>query len=266
MLKNLLCDFEAFWTVFYKYFTGKGVVYEEPAEYIYETPHLIVIGIAILATIGAYLLLKNKTYATQRKCLVAAAIILAVCEIFTRVSKLLYFADLGQLDVTMAIKVIVPIHFCQIMVWFIIVAILIDNKPMISFSALCGLLASLFYLAYPIEGLSASFLHVRAFNSIFTHSLAFVTSINMMLLGMVKFRLKDFPKTLLFLVCIVIYGFIMNLVFPGENYMFMMENPTSLTFGPVPYQLVFALLIFVFLSVFYVVPHLIEKRKAKKSN
>ena len=196
--------------------------------------------------------------------LVATAITLAVCEIFTRMSKLLYFADLGQLDLVMAIKVILPIHFCQIMVWVIIVAILIDNKPMITFSALCGLLASLFYLAYPIEGLSASFLHVRAFNSIFTHSLAFVTSINMMLLGMVKFKLKDFKITIGLLLCIVAYGFVMNLVFPGENYMFMIENPTSLSFGPVPYQLVFALLVLGFLSIFYLVPYWIEKRKSQK--
>ena len=265
MLKSLLCNFEAFWTVFYKYFTGKGVVYEEPHEYIYELPHLIVIGLAIVVTVVVYFLLRRRTYETQRKFLVATAITLAVCEIFTRMSKLLYFADLGQLDLVMAIKVILPIHFCQIMVWVIIVAILIDNKPMITFSALCGLLASLFYLAYPIEGLSASFLHVRAFNSIFTHSLAFVASINMMLLGMVKFKLKDFKITIGFLLCIVAYGFIMNLVFPGENYMFMIENPTSLTFGPVPYQLVFALLILAFLSVFYLVPHWIEKRKMKKS-
>ena len=267
-MTNILCAnafFEKLRNFILKYFVGQGVVNAEPSTYVYTAKHWLVIGLVAIATILTYFIFRKKSEKTKHTALVIVAWVLVICEIMTRVSKLFYFADLGTLDLVLAIKTILPIHFCQVMIWVIIFAIIFDYKPLLGFSALCGLIAGTVYLAYPIEGLSASFLHIRAFNSIFSHSLAFVASLNMLLLGVAKIDIKDMLKTYLILIAVVIYGFIMNLIFPGENYMFMIENPTGISTGPIPYQLVFAVIIATFIALFYLIPYWIKKAKVKKT-
>lgn len=256
---------------FLKWFAGKGVVYQDIKEYAYTLKHFIVLGLAILTTLAVYFIYRNKTEKTKRKSLVIAAYIMMGCEILAKVSKLVYFADLGKLTFAQAIQTILPIHFCSIIIWVLIIAILIDYKPMISFGAVCGLLGTLVYLLYPAEGLGASFIHFRAFSSIFTHSIGFVVCTNLFLFKMVKLDIKDMWKTFVLLASMVIYCLIMNLLFPYDangnlnNYLFMIKNPTPINTGVIPYQLVFALVAVVFFSSFYLIPYLINKIKEKKN-
>lgn len=260
-MQNLVLSKFGDWLM--RFFFAKGVVYAPVQDYIWGTMHLIVLAIVFASTIGCYFVFKPVSHDGRYRALKVVAWTLAVCEIVTRISKLVYFADLGQLDFVMAVKIIVPLQFCQLMVWVIIVAILTNNRSVLSFGCLCGLLGATFFLAYPIEGLSASFFNIRAFNSVFTHSLAFVAAVNLFALGEVKLEMKDLGKTFLLLLGIVAYGGLANLIFKGENYMFMIENPTKLTFGKIPYQVIFALLVAGFIVFCYFGFWLVDKIRAR---
>ena len=191
------------------------------------------------------------------------------CEILTRVSKLLYFADLGKLTFGQAIQIILPIHFCSVIIWVLILSILFDNKAMLSFGTICGFFGTLVYLLYPAEGLGASFLHLRAFNSIFTHSVGFVICINMLIYKMIKLDIKDMWKTFVFLGAMVVWSGIMNWIFPYDtngnlnNYMFMIKNPMGFSTGVIPYQVIFAILAAAIFASFYLIPYWINKHKIK---
>ena len=195
-----------------------------------------------------------------------------VCEVLSRISKLLYFHDLGKLTFGQAIQVVLPIHFCSVIIWVLILAMLFNNKPMLSFGAICGFFGCLVYLLYPAEGLGASFIHIRAFNSVFTHSTGFVICLNLLLHKKIKLEIKDLWKTLVLLAGMVVWAGIMNWLFPYDangnlnNFMFMIKNPTPINTGVIPYQLVFAVLAVIIFSSFYVIPYLIQKHKLKKSN
>lgn len=261
-----------FWEKIYKWLSGKGVVYQAVSEYAYTGKHFIVLACALIATVGIYFLFRKFNDQQRTKFLKITAIVMIVCELLSRVSKLLYFADLGKLTFGQAIQIILPIHFCSVIIWVLIFAMLFNNKPMLSFGAICGFFGCLVYLLYPAEGLGASFLHLRAFNSIFTHSVGFVICTNLLIHKMIKLDIRDMWKTFVLLSAMVVWAGIMNWIFPYDangnlnNYMFMMENPTPINTGVIPYQLVFALLAIVVFSSFYVIPYLINRHKLKISN
>ena len=261
----------SFWESLYKWLSGKGVVYQDVADYAYTGKHFLVLGLVILATVAVFFLFRRQTGQQRTKFLKVIAWIMVACEILSRVSKLLYFADLGKLTFGQAVQIILPIHFCSVIIWVLILSILFDYKPLLGFGAICGFFGCLVYLLYPAEGLGASFIHLRAFNSIFTHSVGFVICINMLMYKMVKLDIKDMWKTFALLSGMVVWAGIMNWIFPYDtngnlnNYMFMMKNPTGINTGVIPYQLVFALLAIVVFSSFYLIPYWISKHKAKKS-
>ena len=262
----------SFWDIIYKYLSGQGVVYQDVSEYAYTGKHFIVLALAISATIGLFFLFRKFNEQQRTKFLKITAIVMIICEVLSRISKLLYFADLGKLTFGQAVQIILPIHFCSVIIWVLILAMLFNNKPMLSFGAICGFFGCLVYLLYPAEGLGASFLHLRAFNSIFTHSVGFVVCTNLLIHRMIKLDIKDMWKTFTFLAGMVIWSGVMNWIFPYDangnlnNYMFMIKNPTPLNFGPIPYQLAFAILAVIIFSSFYVIPYLINKHKLKKAS
>lgn len=261
----------SFWEAIYKFLSGKGVVYQEVGEYAYTLKHFIVLALALGATIGVFFLFRKWTNEKRIKFLKIVAWIMVSCEILTRISKILYFADMGKLTFGQAVQVILPIHFCSVIIWVLIISILTDYKPLLSFGVICGFFGCLVYLLYPAEGLGASFIHIRAFNSVFTHSVGFVICVNMLIYRMINLDIKDMWKTFTLLIGMTIWAGIMNWIFPYDtngnlnNYMFMIKNPTGINTGVIPYQLVFALLAIVVFSSFYVIPYLINRRKLKNS-
>lgn len=259
------------WDGIYKFMSGNGVVYEDVSEYAYTGKHFLVLAFAIIGTIGIFFLFRNLNDSQRIKFLKTTAICLMILEILAIISKLLYFADLNKLDFGQAIQVILPIHFCSVIIWVLIFAMLFDNKPMMSFGAICGFFGCLVYLLYPAEGLGASFIHIRAVNSVVSHSVGFMVCTNLMIYRMIKLDIKDMWKTFVLLAGMVVWAGLMNFLYPYDangnlnNYMFMMKNPTPINTGVIPYQLVFALLAVVVFSSFYVIPYLINKHKLKKA-
>lgn len=269
-MKHVLLSLDSWLTEFqqrfYKWFTASGVTYKDSSEYLYKTMHILILLAVVGLTIAVYFAFRKKSYETKRGFLIGCAWLMITCEIFTRFSKVLFHADMGALTTAQLIKDVLPIHFCQVMIWVVILSIMFNNRPMMSFGAVCGAIGCLVYLLYPIEGLDHSFFNIRMLNSPLTHGLGFVCCTNMIFWGMADLDIKDMWKTYVFLLCMLAYGMIMNLIFKGENYMFMVTNPTNISFGKVPYQLVFCLLVALVVAAIYLVPYWIKKAKEKHAH
>lgn len=258
--------FSEFQQKFHKWFTASGVEYLDQNTYMYKPMHIAIIASVIALTVAVYLLFRKKSENTQRTFLIGVAYLMITCEIFTRVSKLLFHAEQGVLTLEQIIKDVLPIHFCSVMIWLLIFAVLFDKRSLLSFGAICGLIGCAVYLAYPIEGLDHSFFNIRMLNSPLTHGLGFIVCVNLFLWGFVHIDIGDIWKTYILLSCLVIYGGIMNILLPGENYMFIVTNPTPIDTGKIPYQIPFVLAVIAIVALIYLVPYWIGKLKNRKSN
>lgn len=269
-LTSILSGFESwlqsFQQKFYKWFTASGVEYLDTSTYLYKTMHIAIIASVIALTILVFFLFRKKSEQVQRNFLVAVSVLMITCEIFTRISKLLFHAEKGMLTVAQIVKDVVPIHFCSVMIWLLIFAVLFDKRSLLSFGAVCGLIGCAVYLAYPVEGLDHSFFNIRMLNSPLTHGLGFVVCMNLFLWGFVHINIKDLWKTYILLSCLLAYGAIMNILLPGENYMFIITNPTPIDTGKIPYQIPFIIAVIILVALIYLIPYWIGKLRKKKSN
>lgn len=249
---------------FYKWFTASGVEYLDQSTYLYKTMHIAIIVAVLALTILVFFLFRKKGERVQRNFLLGVATLMITCEIFTRLSKLLFHAEQGVLTLEQILKDVLPIHFCSVMIWVLIFAIIFDKRSVLSFGAVCGLIGCAVYLIYPVEGLDHSFFNIRMLNSPLTHGLGFVVCMNLFMWGFINIDLKDIWKTYILLSCLVIYGGIMNIFLPGENYMFMVTNPTPINTGKIPYQVPFVLVAILVVFLIYLIPHLFKKIKQRK--
>ena len=249
---------------FYKWFTASGVEYLDQSTYLYKTMHIAIIVAVLALTILVFFLFRKKGERVQRNFLLGVATLMITCEIFTRLSKLLFHAEQGVLTLEQILKDVLPIHFCSVMIWVLIFAIIFDKRSVLSFGAVCGLIGCAVYLIYPVEGLDHSFFNIRMLNSPLTHGLGFVVCMNLFMWGFINIDLKDIWKTYILLSCLVIYGGIMNIFLPGENYMFMVTNPTPINTGKIPYQVPFVLVAILVVFLIYLIPHFFKKIKQRK--
>ena len=266
VLFNFQTWFSGFRQKFYKWFTAEGVEYLDQSTYMYKPMHIAIILSVLALTLIVFFAFRKKSEQSQRNFLIGIAVLMITCEIFTRISKLLFHADLGVLTLEQVIKDILPIHFCSVMIWVLIFAVLFDKRSLLSFGAVCGLIGCAVYLAYPIEGLDHSFFNIRMLNSPLTHGLGFVVCMNLFLWGFVRLDIKDIWKTYILLSCMVIYGGIMNILLPGENYMFIVTNPTPINTGKIPYQIPFVLVAILIVALIYLTPYWIGKLRNKRRN
>lgn len=249
-----------------------GGDYRKAEEFIFGWQHLLLVISILSITLLIFFLFRKKSYATKRKVLLVIAFIILVCEIFTRIAKLFRYANFGILTakggIGEAVAIILPIHFCSIMVWFVIISIVTDNKFMLACGSVAGLIGTLVYLSYPFEGLNSPYFSLTAMNSIITHGLGFCGSFCILFWGMSKLKLSDMWKTYVFLGSSVLYAHIMNIIIPGHNFMFLVENPININFGKTPYQIYLIGGAILLVALFYLIPHFISKllsrRKFKK--
>lgn len=224
------------------------------SEYLYGTRHLIVIGIVIALTILVFLIFKNKSQKTKKIFFVVSASLFLFFEIAFRVREILTETNL---DTVRFFKILLPLHFCSVAVWFIMISILSNNKFMLNIAPILGILATGIYLGYPAVGLNKTFINFPQFYSIGSHSFGFVVSFSMITLKYSKFDIKKIWQPYLIFSLIIAYGALMNfVVFPGSDYMYMINDPIGLNIG-IPYQLVF-LAIVIFYTFIFFLPNLIR--------
>lgn len=82
--------------------------------------------------------------------------------------------------------------------------------------------------------------------------LGFVCCILLMTLGKAEFRFKDIWKTFLCFAVMFLWGALLNFViFPGSDYMYMVNDPLELDIK-MPYQILYVIILIVYTCVWYI--------------
>lgn len=222
-------------------------------EYLYHAPHIITLVVLAVATI--MLVWWGKTRATPKQKQAVLWVffgILLFFEVVSRIANLIKGNDV--------VTTLIPMHFCSIMVWMIIVAILLNNKALLSISAAGGLIATVAFLAYPAVGFNAEVLKFGNYYSIISHSLGFMVSVFLLSCGFVRYRWKDIWELGLFAVLVYGYSFLQNFVwYPGSNYMYYMEN--VLPISNAWFLTIYIAFVTTYFFSFYIIYYLTHKNK-----
>lgn len=230
------------------------------SEYLYGTKHIIVLVVTVLACIVLSLIFYKRSEKTKRILFGIIAGILLFFEVASRIVNLM-IAETYTVESVM--KILLPMHICSVMVWVFIVAIFTNIKFLKNFAVIGGLLATVAFLAYPAVGLNKTYFSFSCLYSTFSHMLGFVTGVLMLTLGAVKFEFKDIWKTYLCFAVMFAWGALIDFViFPGSDYMYLRNDPLELKL-PFPYQILYVALIAVYVLMFYLVPFLFQKIRAK---
>lgn len=232
------------------------------SEYLYGTRHLLVLGAVVILTILIYFLFRNKSEKSKRVFFTVSALIFLFFEITSRIYNLIMATSFS---VESVVKIILPMHFCSVTVWFIIIALLFKNKILINISPILGILATGIYLAYPAVGLNSTYINFPQFYSVFTHSFGFVISVSLITLNYSKLDIKKIWQTYLTFGIIIVYGLLLDLViFPVSDYMYLTENP--LPFNPIiPFQLILGAILISYIFICYI-PSLVRLLKKSHKN
>ena len=237
----------------------------EMSEYLYGTRHIIVLLLTAAMCVFFTLLFRKKSEKAKWILLYVFGGIFLFFEILSRVVNLIIAESYSWESV---LKIILPMHICSVIVWVFIVSIFTRGKVLSDFAVIGGLIATSAFLFFPGVGINYKYMAFTCIYSTFTHMLGFVTSVILMTLGIVKFNFKNIWKPLVCFTVMFIWGVILDFaIFPGENYMYIVEDPLGINWG-FPYQLLYGPLILLYISLFYLIPWLVKKvrnRKNKKS-
>ena len=231
------------------------------SEYLYGTRHIILLVLTALLCIGVYFLFRKRKEKTKNIFLYLCGSILLFFEIASRVVHLVIAETYTLESVT---KIILPMHMCSVMVWVFIIGIFSKNKLLLRYSAIMGLLSTLAFLLYPAVGINQKYMAFTNVYSTFSHMLGFVLCVSLMSLRIVDFRFKKIWQPLVCFAVMFCWGAILNfLIFPGSDYMYMVNDPLELGL-PFPYQILYVGILLLYTTAFYLVYWLVQKVKNKK--
>ena len=233
------------------------------SEYLYGTRHIVTLVLTVLLCVVLTIIFIKKSPKAKQILFYVLGGIFLFFEITSRVVNLI-IAETYTLESVM--KIILPMHICSVMVWVLIVAIFTKNKVLTNFGVIGGILATIAFLLYPAVGLNRTYMSFTCIYSTFTHMLGFVSCVLLLTLGFAKF---EFKKIYLPFICFAImftWGALLNFViFPGSDYMYMVNDPLGLNLGGFPYQLLYAVMIAVYITMFYLVSFIKDKIKQRKN-
>lgn len=232
------------------------------SEYLYNTRHIIVLAIVVLLSIILSVIFYKKSEKAKNILFYVFGGVFLFFEIASRVVNLI-IADTYTWE--SVAKIILPMHICSVMVWVFIVAIFSKKQFLINYSVVGGILATTAFLLYPAVGLNRVYMSFTCIYSTVSHMLGFVCCVLLMTLGRAKFSFKDIWQTFLCFAVMFVWGALLNFViFPGSDYMYMVNDPLELNIK-MPYQILYALIIVAYTCVYYVV-YTLTHRKNNKQN
>ena len=232
------------------------------SEYLYSTKHIAVLIITAILAIAFTILFRKKSEKAKNILFYVFGGIFTFFEISTRIVNLI-IAKTYTLD--SVLEILLPMHICSVMVWCLIFAIFTKKQFLINYSVVGGFLATLAFLLYPAVGLNKVYMTFTCIYSVASHALGFITCILLMTLGKVKFEFKTIWQSYLCLVLMFIWGAIVNFViFPGSDYMYMINDPLELGLN-FPYQYLYSAVLIVYTAIFYIVYTIIQKCKKRKA-
>lgn len=218
------------------------------SEYLYGTRHIVVLCLTLLACVVLTIIFFKRSEKAKKILFYVLGGIFLFFEILSRVVNLIV-AQTYTLESVM--KILLPMHICSVMVWIFIVAIFTRNKMLLNFSVIGGLLATSAFLLFPAVGLNKTYMSFSCFYSTFSHALGFVTVVLMMTLKQVQFVFKKIWQPFLCFAIMFAWGALLNFViFPGSDYMYMINDPLELNL-PFPYQILYVVVISAYITVFY---------------
>lgn len=248
-------SFEDFWT-------NKNNPSLPKSEYLYGTRHIIVLTIVAMLCVVFSLIFYKKSQRTKQIVFNVFGGIFLFFEIASRLVSLIIDENLTLMSI---LKIILPMHICSVMVWVFIVAIFSKKQFLINFSVIGGILATLAFLLYPAVGLNKTFMSFTCIYSTVSHMLGFVCCILLLTLKQAKFEFKDIWQVYLCFAVMFGWGALLNFViFPGSDYMYMINDPLELDIN-FPYQILYALILVVYVFVYYLVLWLKKKIYSHRS-
>ncbi len=225
------------------------------SEYLYNTRHIIVLAITLVLCVMFSLIFYKKSEKAKRILLYVFGGIFLFFEIASRVVNLIIESDY---TVESVFKILLPMHICSVMVWVLIVAVFSRNKMLLNFGAIGGLIATLVFLLYPAVGLNRTYMSFTCIYSTFSHMLGFVTSVILITLGIVKFEFKKIWQPYLCFAIMFAWGALLNFViFPGSDYMYMVNDPLELELA-IPYQIVYLIVLAIYVLMFYLISWIVK--------
>lgn len=241
---------------FHDFWTNENNPALPKEEYLYGARHIIVLVLTVLLCIILTLIFYKKSDKVKRNLFYCLGAILLFFEILSRVVNLIIEPNLNLENV---VKILLPMHICSVMVWVFIFAIYSKNKMLLNFGVIGGLLATVAFLLYPAVGLNRVYMSFTCIYSTFSHMLGFVTCVLMLTLGLAEFEFKKMWQTYLCFVVMFAWGALLNFViFPGSDYMYMVNDPLELNLN-FPYQILYALLLVVYIFIFYLIYYFKQK-------
>lgn len=225
-------------------------------EYLYKTTHLLIIQFAFLAIFLLTRFLKSKSIKFKRIFFKMLAVVFLFFEILYRVVKLILLEDKSFKNIML---IILPLYFCSICVWLLIVAIFSNSKRLLPAATIFGILATTAYLTYPAVGLSQRIINFEAFYSISSHVLGFVCSILLITSKFVIHDIKEIKFSYFVFFIIYLYGMLFSLfISKGSDYLFAINNPLGFK-TLIPYPIYYLLIVSSFIFAFYI-PSLRKKK------
>lgn len=235
--------------VLYDFFFGSN---NKRTDYMYDTPHLIAIVSVVVASIIIIILARKMNKKQINITLWLFFAILLAFEIMHRVYR--YVRGHAWYDY-------LPMHFSSITVWMIIIACATKNKHFLNLSVISGILSSVSFLAYPGVGFNVDVLKFTNYYSIITHCIDLIYASFAISAGLVSYKWKDIWITIVYFVLVFVHSLLLNFVFfPGENYLYYVENITSLPYGL--YLAGYFAILIVYTLLFYVINGAVIKYKS----
>jgi uncharacterized membrane protein YwaF len=189
----------------------------------------------------------------------------SVLLFFEIASRIVNFFITPDLNFEKIMKILLPMEMCSVMVWMFIIAIFAKKQLLYNFCTIGGLLATLAFLLFPAVGLNRTYMAFTCIYSVVSHMVGFVCAILLMTLGFTKFEMKKIWQVYLCFVIMFAWGVLLDLViFPGSNYMYVLEDPLELGLK-FPYQILYLAIIIVYIFAFYLISCLKNKIQAKNS-
>ncbi len=243
---------------FYMFWSNDGNLRLD--NYLYNTRHILVIVAVMLFTIAMALIFYKKSQRIKNVVMYIFVGILIFFEISSRVVNLI-FNDTWTFNVVA--ELMIPMYICSVIVWVFIISVFVKKTFLYNFVAIGGLLATSAFLAYPAVGLNFQYMTFTCLYSTISHSISFCVAILLIVFGFTNFRLKDIWKTYLCFAIMFIWGVICDFVLVnGFDHMFLINDPLELNL-PVPHQLLYGIILAVYIFIFYFIQYLSEPKVVK---
>ena len=246
---------------FKEFWTNENNPTLEAGSSVITNRQLVVWLIVIVASVLLTINFSQKPQKARQVLLYVFAGTLLFFEVASRVVNFIVTPNLSFGDI---IKILLPLEICSVVVWVVIVAIFVKKQFMYNFAAIVGLFAMGAFLLFPAVGINRAFMSFTCIYSTVSHMIGFVCAVLLLNFKMCKFEMKQIWHVYLCFAIMFVWGALFDfLIFPGSNYMYLVEDPLKLKMQ-FPYHIIYGLFIAAYVFVFYLMTYIKKKSALKK--